>query len=164
MVISSQRIISGVTWTLTGPSRYAAILWNFICHSAFSAQGEGNCTLLKDFFFSLFYKVVCYLGMQACTGACNYNTMSWVRKNSDTKLSMSSPEFDHEIWHRGTGKAACKEVRAEWAFWCIGQIQSAQSIAAVPPWPFNIITCSLPLKLCFYLSFHEVCLSGGGQG
>lgn len=48
-------------------------------------------------FFPLFYKVVCYLGMQACAGACNYNTMSWVRKNSDTKLSMSSPEFDHEI-------------------------------------------------------------------
>lgn len=57
MAISSQRIISGVTWTLTGPSRYAAILWNFICHSAFSAQGEGNCTLLKDFFFLSFTRL-----------------------------------------------------------------------------------------------------------
>lgn len=164
MVIRSQRIISGVTWTpsdwLFQVCSYAV---KFSLPFCFLTPGKRELHSIKGFFF-LFYKVVCYLGMQACAGACNYNTMSWVRKNSDTKLSMSSPEFDHEIWHTGAGKAACKEVRAEWAFWCTGQIQSAQSIAAVPPWPFNIITCFLSLKLCFHLSFHEVCLSGRGQG
>lgn len=97
VAISSWWIISGVTWARSDwRSQVRSNAEEFPLLFGLSARGEGNCTLLKDL-FPLFYKVVCYLGMQACAGACNYNTMSWVRKNSDTKLSMSSPEFDHEI-------------------------------------------------------------------